>query len=313
MVEPLVDGGVGGDRLLGLARGDDVEGLDPDLDAAELHALVVLQLALDADEAAERDAGDRERDLVVPLRTRTHELHRAGLVAEDEELDLLLIPHRLDPAGDGDGAVLDGRRGRRSASGQSRSTAYGSVSRAVEVCAAPGRGDSRVDADGSALFYGAWHLVLPAAPYTACVVARALHLVRHGEVHNPAGVVYERLPEFRLSDRGQAMAAKTAEWLADKPVTRLIASPAAAHAAVRAADRGHVRSRDRAGRARDRGRQPVRRPRGRPQRAAEPRRLAAVPQPVAARRGERPSPRSATGCGSSCSRRCRPATRSTTS
>lgn len=44
-------------------------------------------------------------------------------------------------------------------------------------------------------------------------------------MHNPAGVVYERLPEFRLSDRGQAMAARTAEWLADRPVTRLIASP----------------------------------------------------------------------------------------
>jgi len=57
------------------------------------------------------------------------------------------------------------------------------------------------------------------------VVARALHLVRHGEVHNPAGVVYERLPGFRLSDRGQAMAARTAEWLADKPVSRLVASP----------------------------------------------------------------------------------------
>jgi broad specificity phosphatase PhoE len=63
------------------------------------------------------------------------------------------------------------------------------------------------------------------APYTARVVARALHLVRHGEVHNPAGVVYERLPEFRLSDRGRAMAAATAEWLSDKPVSRLIASP----------------------------------------------------------------------------------------
>jgi broad specificity phosphatase PhoE len=57
------------------------------------------------------------------------------------------------------------------------------------------------------------------------VVARALHLVRHGEVHNPAGVVYERLPDFRLSDRGRAMAAATAEWLADKRVDRLIASP----------------------------------------------------------------------------------------
>lgn len=57
------------------------------------------------------------------------------------------------------------------------------------------------------------------------MVARALHLVRHGEVHNPAGVVYGRLPGFRLSDRGELMAARTAEWLADKPVTRLIASP----------------------------------------------------------------------------------------
>ncbi len=44
-------------------------------------------------------------------------------------------------------------------------------------------------------------------------------------MHNPAGVVYERLPQFGLSDRGQAMAAKTAEWLADKPVSRLVASP----------------------------------------------------------------------------------------
>ncbi|WP_375388435.1 histidine phosphatase family protein [uncultured Amnibacterium sp.] len=57
------------------------------------------------------------------------------------------------------------------------------------------------------------------------MVARALHLVRHGEVHNPAGVVYERLPEFRLSARGAAMAATTADRLAAEPVTRLIASP----------------------------------------------------------------------------------------
>lgn len=58
-----------------------------------------------------------------------------------------------------------------------------------------------------------------------CVVARALHLVRHGEVHNPAGVVYERLPGFRLSERGEAMAARTAASLAGRPVGRLIASP----------------------------------------------------------------------------------------
>ena len=57
------------------------------------------------------------------------------------------------------------------------------------------------------------------------MVARALHLVRHGEVFNPAGVIYERLPGFRLSERGEAMATRTAEWLAGEPITRVIASP----------------------------------------------------------------------------------------
>jgi len=40
-----------------------------------------------------------------------------------------------------------------------------------------------------------------------------LHLVRHGEVHNPAGVVYGTLPGFGLSDRGRAQAAATARYL----------------------------------------------------------------------------------------------------
>ncbi|MDQ1513504.1 MAG: hypothetical protein QOC59_1346 [Microbacteriaceae bacterium] len=57
------------------------------------------------------------------------------------------------------------------------------------------------------------------------VVAQVLHLIRHGEVHNPAGVIYGRLPGFGLSDRGAAMAAMTARGIADLPVTRLIASP----------------------------------------------------------------------------------------
>ncbi len=61
--------------------------------------------------------------------------------------------------------------------------------------------------------------------YTSGVVARAVHLVRHGEVHNPERVVYGRLPGFRLSDRGRAMAARTAEALREEPVARLIASP----------------------------------------------------------------------------------------
>lgn len=57
------------------------------------------------------------------------------------------------------------------------------------------------------------------------MVADVLHLVRHGEVHNPAGVVYGRLANFRLSDRGQAMARAAAHALEVDPVTRVIASP----------------------------------------------------------------------------------------
>lgn len=57
------------------------------------------------------------------------------------------------------------------------------------------------------------------------MVARALHLVRHGEVLNPTGVIYGRLPGFRLSERGEAMAAMTADGLGGLPVTRVIASP----------------------------------------------------------------------------------------
>lgn len=43
--------------------------------------------------------------------------------------------------------------------------------------------------------------------------ADRLHLVRHGEVHNPDGVLYGRLPQFHLSDRGQSMAAEVAAEL----------------------------------------------------------------------------------------------------
>ena len=49
--------------------------------------------------------------------------------------------------------------------------------------------------------------------------------MRHGEVFNPAGVLYGRLPNFALSDRGTAMAQAAADALAGTPVTRLLASP----------------------------------------------------------------------------------------
>lgn len=52
-----------------------------------------------------------------------------------------------------------------------------------------------------------------------------VHLVRHGEVDNPEGVLYGRMPGYRLSARGQAMARRVAEWAADRDVTYLVASP----------------------------------------------------------------------------------------
>ena len=33
-----------------------------------------------------------------------------------------------------------------------------------------------------------------------------VHVMRHGEVHNPEQVLYGRLPGYYLSDRGQAQA-----------------------------------------------------------------------------------------------------------
>jgi len=52
-----------------------------------------------------------------------------------------------------------------------------------------------------------------------------VHLLRHGEVHNPEGVLYGRLPGFRLSDDGQKMARDAAEALQGRDVVAVVASP----------------------------------------------------------------------------------------
>lgn len=52
-----------------------------------------------------------------------------------------------------------------------------------------------------------------------------VHVVRHGEVHNPTGVLYGRLPGFRLSDTGQRQAKVVAEQLADHDVAHVVSSP----------------------------------------------------------------------------------------
>jgi len=50
-------------------------------------------------------------------------------------------------------------------------------------------------------------------------------LVRHGEVDNPTGVLYGRLPGFRLSAAGEAMAKTVAAALAGRDVRVVISSP----------------------------------------------------------------------------------------
>jgi broad specificity phosphatase PhoE len=57
------------------------------------------------------------------------------------------------------------------------------------------------------------------------VVATKIHLVRHGEVFNPDGVLYGRLPGFHLSELGKQMAAAAADELDGHPITALFASP----------------------------------------------------------------------------------------
>jgi broad specificity phosphatase PhoE len=52
-----------------------------------------------------------------------------------------------------------------------------------------------------------------------------IHLVRHGEVENPKGVIYGRLPGFHLSERGQKQAEAAGERLADRDVGVIWASP----------------------------------------------------------------------------------------
>ena len=54
-----------------------------------------------------------------------------------------------------------------------------------------------------------------------------IHVMRHGEVDNPNGVLYGRLPGFGLTELGHSMAARAAEYLVDSgaDITRVISSP----------------------------------------------------------------------------------------
>ncbi|GAB2871914.1 histidine phosphatase family protein [Nocardioides pacificus] len=52
-----------------------------------------------------------------------------------------------------------------------------------------------------------------------------VHLLRHGEVHNPGGVLYGRRDGFHLSELGQKMAQQVADTIGDRDITHLVSSP----------------------------------------------------------------------------------------
>lgn len=52
-----------------------------------------------------------------------------------------------------------------------------------------------------------------------------VHVVRHGEVHNPTRILYGRIPGFRLSELGVRMADAAATSLDGLDITHVVSSP----------------------------------------------------------------------------------------
>ena len=55
--------------------------------------------------------------------------------------------------------------------------------------------------------------------------ATTVHVMRHGEVHNPERVLYGRLEGYGLSDRGLAQAEAAAQALQDNDIVLVVSSP----------------------------------------------------------------------------------------
>lgn len=55
--------------------------------------------------------------------------------------------------------------------------------------------------------------------------SRQVHLMRHGQVHNPDGILYGQLPGYGLSDLGLEMADRMAEYWSNFQLTHLRCSP----------------------------------------------------------------------------------------
>jgi broad specificity phosphatase PhoE len=56
-------------------------------------------------------------------------------------------------------------------------------------------------------------------------VKTTVHLLRHGEVHNPQGILYGRSSGYHLSERGRKMADRIADRIGDRDITHIVSSP----------------------------------------------------------------------------------------
>lgn len=56
-------------------------------------------------------------------------------------------------------------------------------------------------------------------------MAQSVHVLRHGQVHNPDNILYGRQPGWRLSELGHQMAEVVAQWSTQFNVGALLASP----------------------------------------------------------------------------------------
>jgi broad specificity phosphatase PhoE len=56
-------------------------------------------------------------------------------------------------------------------------------------------------------------------------VTTIVHVLRHGEVHNPEKILYGRLPGFHLSERGHRQALTVAEVVSGHDIVHVVASP----------------------------------------------------------------------------------------
>jgi hypothetical protein len=56
-------------------------------------------------------------------------------------------------------------------------------------------------------------------------MSNSVHVIRHGEVHNPEKILYGRQPGWRLSERGQEMAQVLGQWSKSIDLGALHVSP----------------------------------------------------------------------------------------